>query len=566
MRRSLSSHQREQALLWASVAIGVITLTLLAATMPAEGFYSGDSGVKLIASRNAIAHPTRPFEVDLPTIDGGPVPYVDRFFDVHGDHAHVLQSPLFPVLSAFPIAAVGLRGAYILPLVSFIGMLPLLNVIRRHSASSSAVGLLVVLAVFASPVFFYGLEYWEHAPAIACVAAGTALVMGSTGRDGRIAYVMAAGGALSGVAILLRPEAVWCVAALAWVSRRQHAFPGFLGGVAAMLVPFAAANYLHSGSVTGPHLAANLAPLLDHWLAARGHRIRLWLLPGTPVAAIGFLLIGAAWIGQRARLDRRGRQSLALAGCAVIAVAATQGAFPRDSLWTAWPAGSLALVPFTTTDRTRRLWFLALWPLALVWLTSTHDGGAQWGPRFLLIASPALIVLATCAAADAIGPGYRRPLRQGLVVIILVAGVWTTRAAYRELRGTKRYYARIVSATQSLTAPRGYVVSDVWWFDQVVAALYQSRTFLYAPDAGSVRRVLQQLAVANVSDATLVWTREGAESAPLKDAVSGTCYRVSRVNDIRENNLTFANIECSPTLASVVAPRSPSRSVRDGSP
>ena len=563
MRLSLSAHQREQSLLWGSVAIGVISLTLLAATMPAEGFYSGDSGVKLIASRNAIEHPTRPFEVDLPAIEGRPVPYVDRFFDVHGNHAHVLQSPVFPVLSAFPIAAAGLRGAYILPLVSFIGMLPLLNVIRRHSASSAAVGLLVVLAVFASPVFFYGLEYWEHAPAIACVAAGTALVMGSTGRDARIAYVMAAAGALSGVAILLRPEALWYVAALAWVSRRQPAFPGFLAGVAAMLVPFAAANYLHSGSVTGPHLAANLAPLLDHWFAARGHRIRLWLLPGTPVAVLGFLLIGAAWIGQRAPLDQRRRQTLALAGCAVIAVAATRGAFPRDSLWNAWPAGSLALVPFTTTDRTRRLWFLALWTLVLVWLTSTHDGGAQWGPRFLLIASPALIVLATCAATDAIGPGYRRPLRQVLVVVILIAGAWTTRAAYRELRGTKRYYARIVSTTQSVTALHGYVVSDVWWFDQVVAALYQSRTFLYAPDAGSVRRILQQLAVANVSDATLVWTREGPESAPLNDAASGTCYHVSRVTDIQENNLTFANIECSPALATVPPPRS---SVPDGSP
>jgi hypothetical protein len=563
MRLSLTPHQREQSLLWASVAIGFITLTVLAATMPAEGFYSGDSGVKLIASRNAIKHPTRPFDVDLPAVEGRPVPYVDRFFEVHGDHAHVLQSPVFPVLSGFPIAAAGLRGAYILPLVSFIAMLPLLNLIRRDSAPSAAVGVLVVLAVFASPVFFYGLEYWEHAPAIACVAAGTALVMGSTDRDARTSYVMAAAGALGGVAILLRPEALWYVAALAWVSRRQPAFPRFLAGVAAMLVPFATANYLHSGSVTGPHLAANLAPLLDHWFTARGHRIRLWLLPGTPVAALGFLLIGAAWIGQRAPLDQRRRQTLALAGCAVIAVAATRGAFPRDSLWNAWPAGSLALVPFTTTDRTRRLWFLAVWTFVLVWLTSTHDGGAQWGPRFLLIASPALIVLATCAATDAMGPGYRRPLRQVLVVIILIAGVWTTRAAYRELRGTKRYYARIVNATQSVTALHGYVVSDVWWFDQVVAALYQSRTFLYAPDAGSVRRILQQLAVANVSDATLVWTREGPESAPLNDATSGTCYHVSHMTDIQENSLTFANIECSPAPATDPPPRS---SVPNGSP
>ena len=563
MTFSPSLRQREQSLLWAAVAAGIIALGVLAASMPAEGFYSGDSGVKLIASLNAIEHPTRPFEVDLPTIDGHPVPHVDRFFEVHDDHAHVLQSPVFPVLSALPIAAVGLRGAYILPLLGFIGMLPLLNVIRRHSAPSAAVGLLVVLAVFASPVFFYGLEYWEHAPAIACVAAATALVLGSAGRDTRVSLAMAAAGALSGVAILLRPEALWYVVALAWISRRQDGCPGLLIGVAAILMPFAAANYLHSGSITGPHLAANLAPLLDQWFAARGHRIQLWLLPANPLAAFGFLLVGAAWIARFAPLDLRRRQTLALAGCAVVAIAATRGAFPRDSLWNAWPAGALVFVPFTATDRTRRLWFLALWTIVLVWLTSTHDGGAQWGPRFLLIASPALIVLATAAATEAITPGYRKGLRQVLVVIILIAGIWTTRAAYRELRGTKRYYARIVNATASVTELRGYVVSDVWWFDQVVAALHQSRTFLYAPDAGSVRLVLQQLAVANVSDATLVWTREGPESAPLNDAVAGTCYHVSQVHDILENSLTFANVECSPTVA---PDRPPSRPARDGSP
>jgi len=563
MSFSPSLRQREQLLLWSAVAAGIIALSLLAATMPAEGFYSGDSGVKLIASRNAIEHPTRPFEIDLPRIDGHPVLYVDRFFEVHDDHAHVLQSPVFPVLSALPIAAVGLRGAYILPLLGFIGMLPLLNVIRRHSAPSAAVGLLVVLAVFASPVFFYGLEYWEHAPAIACVAAATALVLGSAGRDTRIRLAMTGAGALSGIAILLRPEALWYVVALAWISRRQDGFPGLLIGVAAILTPFAAANYLHSGSITGPHLAANLAPLLDQWFAARGHRIRLWLLPANPLAALGFLLVGAAWIARFAPLDLRRRQTLALAGCAIVAIAATRGAFPRDSLWNAWPAGALVFVPFTATDGTRRLWFLALWTLVLVWLTSTHDGGAQWGPRFLLIASPALIVLATAAATEAIKPGYRRRLRQVLVVIILIAGIWTTRAAYRELRGTKRYYARVVNATQSETELRGYVVSNVWWFDQVVAALHQSRTFLHAPDAEGVRLVLQQLAVANVSDATLVWTREGPESAPLNDAVAGTCYHISQVHDILENSLTFANVECSLTVAPA---RPPARPARDGAP
>jgi hypothetical protein len=182
--------------------------------------------------------------------------------------------------------------------------------------------------------------------------------------------------------------------------------------------------------------------------------------------------------------------------------------------------------------------------MAGIWLTSTHDGGAQWGPRFLLIAAPPLIILSAAAATDAWNRGYRHRLRQALVIVILLAGVWTTRAAYRDLRGTKRIYAGLVNATESIAEPHGYLVADVWWFDQAVAALYNTRTFLFAPDAPATRGILQQLAAANVSKVTLVWSRDGADGPPLGDAVVGTCYRVIDVRDIPENDLTFASVAC----------------------
>jgi hypothetical protein len=530
--------------LCAWVAIASIASTYLAASMPAEGFFSGDSGVKLIAARNAIDHPSRPFEVDLPVIDGQPVSYLDRFFEVHGDHAHALQSPLFPVLSAFPIAAIGLRGAYVLPLLSFVAMIPLLNVIRRHSGSSNTLGFLIVLAIFASPVFFYGLEFWEHAPATACVTASTALVFADPGRGWRARQFAVAAGLLCGVAILLRPEALWYAVALAWVSRRRDVSLAFGLGGAAVLIPFAAANFIHSGNVAGPHATANFAAFGNHWLAARRHRLALWLVPAAPAGFIGITLVGAAWISSFAGYERRRRQILALLGGAVLAVAAARGAFGLDSLWTAWPAGALLFVPFPKTSGTRRLWFLALFSLGAIWLTSTHDGGAQWGPRFLLVSTPPLIVLSSYAAKDAFAFGYGQRLRQALVVIVVLAGLWSTRAAYRDLRATKQYYARVVRATESLTEPHGYVISDVWWYDQIVAALYGSRTFLYSSNAASANKVLEQLAAAKISDVTLVWSRDQNESDTLDRAVSGTCYRLTNVTDIPESDLTFAKAEC----------------------
>src|SRR5690242_1814301 len=84
------------------VLVLVVTAIMawLALSLPADAFFSGDSGLKLIAARNAIAHPSRPFDVDLPIVNGRPAPYVDPMLELHGDHAYALQSPIFPVLSA----------------------------------------------------------------------------------------------------------------------------------------------------------------------------------------------------------------------------------------------------------------------------------------------------------------------------------------------------------------------------------------------------------------------------------------------------------------------------------
>lgn len=86
-------------------------LQLLAHGLPTRTFFAGDPGVKLIAVRNAIEHPTRPFDIDLPRLDTKQVDFLDAFFRVHGNHAHATTSALFPLMSAPLIAAFGVRAA-----------------------------------------------------------------------------------------------------------------------------------------------------------------------------------------------------------------------------------------------------------------------------------------------------------------------------------------------------------------------------------------------------------------------------------------------------------------------
>ena len=199
--------RRRTAYVFAWTAVAALAVGLLSRQLPPEGFSSGDPGVKLIAARHAAAHPSRPLAIGLPSIAGAPAPFVDPMFQVHGDHTHALQAPLFPVLTAPLLAWLGLRGAYVLPAVAFVALLPLAAALSRRVGLAVGVTALAVSAVLANPVFFYAFEIWDHVPAIAVLAAATLLAFGEAGGRGDAAR-LAAAGLCAAAGILLRPEGI----------------------------------------------------------------------------------------------------------------------------------------------------------------------------------------------------------------------------------------------------------------------------------------------------------------------------------------------------------------------
>ncbi len=525
------------ALVMATLGIG-----WLAVSLPPDGFFSGDSGLKLIAAFNAIDHPLRPFALDLPEIARRPVRYVDTMVVVHDDHGHVIQSPLFPVLSAPLIASLGLRGAYALPALAFIVLLPLLNVMRSHAAPRTSIGVLACIAVGANPMLFYSLEFWEHAPAVALAAASSAAALAGIDRDRPVPWVVASG-VLGGLSVLLRPEAVWYVAGLGLVLGFRW-WAAFGAGVTAILLPFALANYAHAGTVLGTHASASLSPLTDGYLAARWQRMDAWFGPHSAAAMAAFALVAAAWLAAFMKVELAKRQMIALAGVALLSVLAARQALPRESLWQGFPLALLALVPTSTSaGRLRWLHVIAAVSTLGIVLTAAHDGGAQWGPRFLLVTAPVVILLAAHGASDALNPGYGRLLRIGMVALILIAGLATSRAAYRELRGSKRFYAHVVSTAAAVMPPDEVFLTNVWWFDQIAAPLYGTRTFLYADSQQTASGILRELTNARIGRVTLVTTKEeGGE--PLDRAVAGTCFEITGTREIPERSLRFASARC----------------------
>jgi hypothetical protein len=280
-------------LLWAVLAV---VLLLLARGLPQRTFVVGDPGLKLIAARNAIEHPARPFEIDLPRVGGRPVDFVDPSFRVHGDHAHAATSEFFPVMTAAFIAAFGISGAFVLA-----------------------------------------------AAAVTC---------------------------------------------------------------------------------------------------------------------------------------------------------------------------SL-----------------------LVLLTAPNDGGGQWGPRYLLFAFIPVSIL----TADALAATVRRPHVVGMIAVAVVAAsLMVQRSAYKNLHGTKHAYGRLLEFVERGTSPGGYVVTDLWWFEQVTAALYPTRTVLFVDSSASARRALALL----LGESNVSVVRSERESPPdsLDSWLDGTGFVVGRQTTSRERALVLSGL------------------------
>ena len=540
------------------VAVTAVALAWLAARLPADAFFSGDPGVKLIATLDAIAHPSRPFETDLPRVGTTVTTFTDPMVVPHGGHAHVLQSPLFPPLTAPLVAAVGLRGAYLWPALAFLALVPLFASARRQLVPETSWALLALVVVAANPLFFYALEFWEHVPAVAFLAAGLVLIAPAIGGDGSVART-AAGGALVGAGVLLRPEGAWLAAglalALASPPARLKPHPtmppwlAFGGGAAAVLAPAAALNYIHFGNPLGAHAAAVLSPIGTNFLAARWQRVVEWLWPATVAQAAGFALVVSAWVAALFEIDLRARQLLALGGTAVVAVLASRRALPEQSFWQGFPLALLVFVPSSAwTRHAARLAVASLVAVLGVVLTATNDGGAQWGTRFLLIAAPPLLLLAARSLTDASDAGrWRRP-RLVLVTVILLAGIATSRSAYQELRGAKRNYAGLVAEVAAAAPPGGIIVTDAWWLDQVAAVLHGSRTFLYVPDRAAAVRAMAALRAGRIDAVTLASSQDESPYT-LEEVLDGTCFRTTATRHVSLRRVRLVSARCEPPPA-----------------
>jgi hypothetical protein len=327
-------------------------------------------------------------------------------------------------------------------------------------------------------------------------------------------------GLLLGTAVLLRPEALWflCAALLASPLLPRHASrtvsrATLLGGAALALAPLEVFSLVHFDALVPPHVRVNTVDLGRDWLFSRGTLLWSWFA---------------------ARSDASFWRVAPVTACAVVSLA----------IRTARPGRAF-------------LWVVALVNIGLVVTTAPNDGGGQWGPRYLLFSYVPLVVL----AADAVDAAMsRKHVGVAVALVALLAwSLWLQRTSYRQLRGTKATYGRIVEFVGAKAAPGVHIVTNVWWLDQIAAASTEGRELFYVPDDAAGRAVVRRLSDSEIPAVTIF--RVGSDTPPGAEWARGTCYVEEARDRISTRDLVALRLSrrCPPFPGARGNPDSPGR-------
>jgi len=442
--------------------ICLVAAAVLIATQPRHVFWGPDSGNRFIQMQSLLRSGSVAVSHRFPI---GP----PHFFQV-GGRTFSVWGPAFSAVSAPFYARFGGAGLFVLPVLGTLLLIALLPALTR--ASVPAVGIIVL---FATPLFWYTIVYWEETLA-------AALLVG--------AFVLArsrpfAAGAIAGAATVLREEGYIAIAAivLALLITRQpmRRALAFAAGAAIVLSPWWIWNWRAFGTPLGLHAAAYEA----HGGAGRLSNLWPFLLEfsSVPIARIAFVVPAIALIVLSPfRLPASLRIvlfALTAAGFAGLTVLLLRSPSPmRETLYT---QGLFPAVPFSAAAflAVPRLWtshrFAVVTVAAGIALTTLAvnqtDFGATWGPRYYLWLIPIVIVLAVEGLAD-----FARSTIAVAAAVLLLASSFTIQArGIVLLREKLRFSERVLQAVRA--DPARTVLTDVFWIPEDLAAAFYEKDF-----------------------------------------------------------------------------------------
>jgi hypothetical protein len=511
------------ALIFAYAAFGLVVLD-------PQAVYSGDIGVKFVQAQALVAHHFTSLDLPYPGAFLDPqrefFPLRPPFVMTTGGETQTIFSPASAVLQAAGVAMAEARG---MVLVSVIAAAGILLAMWRLSPPGDGVAVLVALGI-ASPLWFYAVTGWEHAPAVAFGCG--ALVCAVRGHS--IAMLILAGVCL-GIGATIRDEVLLLLPGILFaVWLRTRSWRDVAIAAAATAVPLVAAAFVEVqwfGRPVAAHLrhAVHLAQAAVHVTAAPnpdvpilapmtlrdryGTIVQYWLLGYGHNLLISAYAAGlaVAWVVWWKWHSSAGILAWVGAGLVLAAIDAREALVAPKFV-----AGLLRVAPYLVfaalpPPRTARgsslhlavaVTTLAYLVIAFAGVDTT--GGKSLGPRLLLPLLPMLVVIAVVRIADylrGVEKTDRWVGRAGAALIALAATIHVVGTA-------PTYYRRNADDAKTMNAikalPQRVVVSDDEFTAQLLFPLYFRKTLLVADSPAMGADLGARLAAAGIPETVLV--------------------------------------------------------------
>lgn len=490
---------------------------------PGDAYWIVDCGNKALVAQRLLDSSYADASFDYPGARFDPE---RRFFPIpvpfaleRGRERVSVFAPAYAALAAPALGLLGPRGLR-LPAALGVAAIAGLFVLWAAPAVGRRAALAGALALaLASPLFFYGVTVWEHAPSVALgLGAWTLLSREEPHR-------WAAAGALLGAACAIREDLSLMAAAvlLAALLRRRPArlWLPFAVGVALPAAGLLLFNQDFYGNPLGGHVAlepgavgvpaalgggaaVNRLTPIPGLLGGLGNGLgERWLLGllGLGLPLVGFVAarrgVGTAWLAPA--LAAAGLAGWALGFARMLsAEVPLQALVLHNGLLLQWPmlclaglgtqrAWSEAEYAPLRTSLLAGLVFIALMLATGAAVPSNlgaHVGaGVHWGPRVLLPALPALALLAVAAVG---GRERGAPAARAVWAALALAGVLSTLLSVWFLTHQKLDGERFANQLKAL--PPRVIVTFHPYLAQHLASLWHEKPTLLVQDWASVQQ------------------------------------------------------------------------------
>lgn len=508
-------------------------LTAARFVLPTGVFWISDAGNKYLVAENFVAGGFAHVSIGYPAAGLDPA---FRWFPTAGEHFvragtgfYSIVSFVFPLLNAPLVALLGESGATILPLAGLIALLALVPRVARAAGVRDDWAAIVAVA-FATPLAFYGLDFWENTLSAFLALLAIVLLLRERPDWRPSPGLRHSGGAwlaglAAGLSCALREEGYVFLAALAIAValRERRAAARLLGGAALVILPLLVAQQLIYGNPLGLHLAVHaagdgialperLARNLFYFLLQFHERAGMAaLLAIAPVAAA---IVGAFRGGERLRLVAQ--LAVLVAAAAGVMMVVTHDDPIANTIET---QGLLLFLPFAALPATR--WreligggsnetvallarttciYVGLMPLVL----RANWSGIIWGPRYFVVIAPLLVIVSLAAVDRGRGAKTVALLLFAVAVALELHGLLLLQ---RKLTATARLRDAVRSASP-------VVLTDVFWLPEELGSLYFEKRLLMPPTAGECSLALRTLRARGVERVTFVTSRTYGSYGP----------------------------------------------------